>query len=30
LQSIEGLKRKYGGSIESVIDYVEQIQRELD
>ena len=30
MQSIEGLKRKYGGSIESVIDYVEQIQRELD
>jgi DNA repair protein RecN (Recombination protein N) len=30
LQSIESLKRKYGGSIESVIDYVETIQVELD
>ena len=30
LQSIESLKRKYGGSIESVIDYVEKIQEELE
>ena len=30
LQSIESLKRKYGGSIESIIEYVEQIQIELD
>ena len=30
LQSIESLKRKYGGSIESVIDHVEKIKIDLD
>ena len=30
LQSIESLKRKYGGSIESVIDHVEKIKTDLD
>ena len=30
LQSIESLKRKYGGSIESVMDYAERIQKELE
>ena len=29
LQAIESLKRKYGGSIESVIDYVNRVQLEL-
>ena len=30
LQSIESLKRKYGGSIESVLQYVDKIQEELE
>ena len=30
LQSIESLKRKYGGSIESVITYVDKVQIELE
>ena len=30
LQSIESLKRKYGGSIESVLHYVNKIQEELE
>ena len=30
LQSIESLKRKYGGSIESVLQYVNKIQEELE